>query len=123
MNIARLSSVRWLVVAVLTVGSASIHSCLQAPVAPSSSQQSELCWTLENPLPPFPDLSAVWASGSRQVFAVGDAGFATFFDGLSWIVIESGVGEDLRDVWAPSGVNPFDWTNVGLSSSHLLRSV
>lgn len=53
-------------------------------------------------------LNAVWAASATQVYAVGSAGTAYFYDGTSWSPINSGTGLDLKaitgsgpsDIWA-----------------------
>lgn len=50
-------------------------------------------------------LRAISGSSASNVWAMGDAGTALRFDGLSWTAVSTGVSHDILDVWVASAGN------------------
>ena len=66
--------------------------------------------------PRFPDLMAVWGTGSSEVCAVGRNGLILRCDGKNWIAMETVSTSDLYGVWADS---PNSMFAVGADSTIL----
>lgn len=67
--------------------------CLKKPVVCSTAG-----WCVDNPRPGANELSSVWGSGPRDIFAVGEAGTVLHFDG-EWRGQVDLASEVLMDVW------------------------
>src|SRR5690348_10293964 len=52
------------------------------------------------------NLSSVWGSSARDVFAVGSGGTILHYDGNAWTA-QPGQAADLQDVWGTSGTDVF----------------
>ncbi len=55
--------------------------------------------------PTSEDLTAVWASGANDVYAVGAAGVVVHHDGATWTVVDTGLTEDLVGVTGTSATD------------------
>ncbi|MGC4119166.1 MAG: hypothetical protein QM765_32285 [Myxococcales bacterium] len=47
----------------------------------------------------------IWASGTGEIWAVGEGGVTARFDGKHWLAIPSGTSETLRGIWGSSPTN------------------
>ena len=69
-------------------------------------------WEWQNPLPTGDNYQDGWQSGN-EIFAVGNAGAISHFDGSVWTIMDSGTSENLFGVWGSSVNNVFAVGNNG----------
>jgi hypothetical protein len=83
---------------------ASVGDAGPAPFRPTVCSVDGWCWY--HPTPQGNDLHGLWGSGSRDVWAVGDAGTALHWDGTRWSGTTALAPANLRAVWGagPSNV-------------------
>ncbi|MHC4600687.1 MAG: fibronectin type III domain-containing protein, partial [Planctomycetota bacterium] len=60
-------------------------------------------WNRLHPVPlDVQNLRGVWAATATDVFAVGDNGYILYYDGNTWLEMNSGTTQALNDVWGTS---------------------